>query len=62
MNVDCEVCLEHFLVVVVQFSASPIPKFHFYHFFYLSFNDVFQKAVLPQDVTKPVSIPSLYYM
>lgn len=46
MNTDCAVCLELLLVASTQFSAYLIPKFYFYHFFCLSFSDVFWRQFL----------------
>ena len=43
-------------------TSSPSSYLHFYPSLYLSFNNVFQKAVPTQDMTNPVSLPSFYCM
>ena len=40
--------------------SFPSSSCHFYPSTYLSFNNVFQKAVLTQDVTNPVNLSFLY--
>jgi len=48
----------HFVKVIQQLLMSSSPSFrHFYPSLHLSFNNVFQKAVPRQDVTKQVSLP-----
>ena len=45
-------------LLTCSFSSSC----HFYPPFYLSFSNVFQKAVPTQDVFNPLSLPSFYYL
>ena len=43
-------------------TSSSSSSRHFYLSLHLSFNNVYYKAVPTQDVTNPVSLPSVYFM
>ena len=51
-----------FLKVIQQLPTSSSSSCHFYHLFYLSFNNPLQKAVSKKIVTNPVSLPFIYFM
>jgi len=52
-----------FLKVFQQLLTSSSPSCrHFYPSFYLSFNNLFQKAVPTQDVTSPANLPSFHIL
>ena len=52
----------NFLNVIYLLTSFSSSSRHFDHPFSLSFRNVTQKAVPTQDVTNPVSFPSLYCM
>ena len=52
-----------FLKVMQQLlTSSSSSSCHFYSAFYLSFNNLLQKAVSTQNVTNPVSLPFTYFI